>query len=87
MAQGNIRPERRTGALRADELRRSCEAGCLGFASTAELADPGQDVEGDRAGELLGRREHDGVAVVGQLGGLDGDLADLPAAYRRRFLG
>ena len=42
MAQGNIRPERRTGALRADELRRSCEAGCLGFASTAELADPGQ---------------------------------------------
>ena len=40
MTERYVKPEKRVGALRAEELRRHCEAGCLGFASTAELADP-----------------------------------------------
>lgn len=40
MTDRNVRHEKRVGALRAEELRRHCEAGCLSFASTAELADP-----------------------------------------------
>ena len=42
-----------------------------------ELAGERQHVEGDRAGELLRLREHDGRAVVGELGGTVDDLADL----------
>ncbi len=41
--------EKRIGALRAGELRRTCESGSLGFSSTAELAAPGQVFGQDRA--------------------------------------
>lgn len=40
MTDRNVISEKRAGALRAEELRRHCETGCLGFSSTAELADP-----------------------------------------------
>jgi len=49
MIKENGRSERRVGALRAEELRRSCESGCLGFDSTAKLAAPGQVFGQERA--------------------------------------
>ena len=41
--------KKRVGALLAEELRRSCESGCLGFSSTAELAAPGHVFGQERA--------------------------------------
>ncbi|MEQ1887945.1 MAG: ATP-binding protein [Alphaproteobacteria bacterium] len=41
--------EKRVGALTAGELRRACESGCLGFASTAELAESGPVFGQERA--------------------------------------
>ncbi|MFZ5929786.1 MAG: Lon protease family protein [Pseudomonadota bacterium] len=49
MVKENGRSEKRVGALRAEELRRSCESGCLGFDSTAELAAPDQVFGQERA--------------------------------------
>ncbi len=49
MNRENGKSEKRVGPLDAAELRRNCESGCLGFASTDELADPGHVFGQDRA--------------------------------------
>ena len=58
-------------------LRNFCSSSVSNEPSSTSLPANGSDVEGDRPGELLGRREHDRGAVVGQLGGPVDDLADL----------
>ena len=49
MTKENGKTEKRVGALAASELRRICESGHLGFASTAELAAPGHVFGQERA--------------------------------------
>ncbi|MDO9461068.1 MAG: ATP-binding protein [Alphaproteobacteria bacterium] len=49
MNQENGKSEKRVGMLRAPELRRACESGCLGFVSTDELSDPAHVFGQDRA--------------------------------------
>ena len=62
-------------------LRLSLRSFCSSSVSNESVVDErtgvGQHVEGDRPGELGGRRERDGGAVVGEFGGAVDDLASL----------
>ena len=58
-------------------LRSFCSSSVSNEPSSTSLPAQRQHVEGDRPGELLGAGKTHGRAVVGQLGGPVGDLADL----------